>query len=134
MVTSIRHGRAAPVPTESPHTASLVSDVGVLVTSYSCTSLTLKKLGSLTQFSIYLATQAQRPALKTKSSDMPKNKLKPKARASSLKREVRAQMTIHKDGTASFHVRGYDFRFADMPIAVNGYLFAPVRPNEKGEP
>jgi hypothetical protein len=37
-------------------------------------------------------------------------------------------MTIHEDGTASFHVRGYDFRFADMPIAVNGYLFAPVRP------
>ena len=43
------------------------------------------------------------------------------------KRAVKAQMTIHADGTASFHVRGYDFRFADMPIAVNGYLFAPVR-------
>lgn len=49
-------------------------------------------------------------------------------------RVVRAQMKIHKDGTASFHVRGYDFRWADMPIAVNGYLFAPVRPNTQAEP
>ena len=64
---------------------------------------------------------------------MPTTKRKPKARAGSLKRVVRAQMTIHEDGTASFHVRGYDFRYADMPIAVNGYLFAPVRPNAKGD-
>ncbi len=40
-------------------------------------------------------------------------------------------MTIQEDGTVSFHVRGYDFRFADMPIGVNGYLFAPVRPNDE---
>lgn len=46
-------------------------------------------------------------------------------------RSVRARMTLHEDGTASFHVSGYDFRFADMPIAVNGYLFAPVRPSIK---
>lgn len=46
-----------------------------------------------------------------------------------LRRVVRAQMTINEDGTASFHVRGYDFRFADLPISVNGYLFAPVRPD-----
>ena len=49
----------------------------------------------------------------------------------SVQRVVRAQMKIHADGTASFHVRGYDFRWADMPIAVNGYLFAPVRPNNR---
>lgn len=44
-----------------------------------------------------------------------------------IKRTVRAQMTIGEDGVASFHVRGYDFRWADMPISINGYLFAPVR-------
>lgn len=46
-------------------------------------------------------------------------------------------MKIYKDGTASFHVRGYDFRYADIPVAINGYLFAPVRqpspPKEQGE-
>lgn len=59
------------------------------------------------------------------------NSVTPKRRrtAGSLERVVRAHMTIHKDGTASFRVRGYDFRWADMPIAINGYLFAPVRPN-----
>lgn len=46
-----------------------------------------------------------------------------------VRRVVGAQMKIYSDGTASFHVRGYDFRWADMPISVNGYLFAPVRPN-----
>lgn len=46
-----------------------------------------------------------------------------------VQRVVRAQMKIHGDGTASFHVRGYDFRYSDLPIAVNGYLFAPMRPN-----
>lgn len=49
----------------------------------------------------------------------------------SVQRVVRAQMRIHADGTVSFNVRGYDFRWADTPIAVNGYLFAPVRPNAK---
>ena len=47
-----------------------------------------------------------------------------------VRRVVGAQMKIYEDGTASFHVRGYDFRWADIPIAVNGYLFAPVRPND----
>ena len=54
-----------------------------------------------------------------------------RAKPRSVQRVVRAHMKIHADGTASFHVRGYDFRWADMPIAVNGYLFAPVRPNSK---
>ena len=52
----------------------------------------------------------------------------------SLTRRVRAQLRIHEDGTASFLVRGYDFRWADMPIAVNGYLFAPVRSNDQDMP
>lgn len=42
-------------------------------------------------------------------------------------------MKIYTDGTVSFHVRGYDFRFADLPISVNGYLFAPVR-GDKPDP
>lgn len=41
-------------------------------------------------------------------------------------------MTIHDDGSVSFHVRGYDFRFSDMPISVNGYMFSPVRINPPG--
>lgn len=49
----------------------------------------------------------------------------------SQQRMVRAQMLIREDGTVRFRVRGYDFRFADLPIDVNGYLFAPVRPNDK---
>ena len=42
-------------------------------------------------------------------------------------RIVKVKMLIHTDGRVSFMVRGYDFRYSDMPIDVNGYLFAPVR-------
>lgn len=55
------------------------------------------------------------------------------AQPRSVQRVVRAQMKIYTDGTVSFHVRGYDFRFADLPISVNGYLFAPVR-GDKPDP
>jgi hypothetical protein len=44
-------------------------------------------------------------------------------------RTVKAQMKIYGGGTVSFHVRGYDFRWSEMPIAINGYMFAPVRPD-----
>ena len=47
------------------------------------------------------------------------------------KKVVSAKMLIHSDGTIEFKVRGYDFRCSDMPIAVNGCLFAPVRSNDK---
>lgn len=46
-------------------------------------------------------------------------------------RIVKAQMLISSDGVASFKVRGYDFRFADMPISVNGYLFEPKKTRER---
>ncbi len=65
-----------------------------------------------------------------------KSKAKPerkKGAAVRVQRVVRAQMKIYTDGTASFHVRGYDFRFADLQVAINGYLFAPMRPNDSAQ-
>lgn len=67
---------------------------------------------------------------------MMKSRAKPereKSAAVRVQRVVRAQMKLYTDGTASFHVRGYNFRFADLPVAINGYLFAPMRANEKGQ-
>ena len=42
-------------------------------------------------------------------------------------RIISAKMIIGKGGTVSFKVRGVDLCYADLPIDVNGYLFAPVR-------
>lgn len=40
---------------------------------------------------------------------------------------VPCKMVIAQDGRISFRVRGYEFKYSDMDIDINGYLFRPVR-------
>ncbi len=57
--------------------------------------------------------------------------IKTKTAITPPRKRVRAQMLVRANGSVSFRVRGYDFRFADMPIDVNGYLFQPMRSTAK---